>query len=98
MAIPIDFEDIIGAGCYDSLRRGVAAITCVWLGCATGIAGYQVAWLVEGLVTGIPVDWDFGFWPYVLGPLLLLASFFLPWFCHSRLMLIAARSSKDFAC
>lgn len=84
MGIPLDIEDIFGAGCLTSIGRALSVVGCLWLGSATGsLAAVGAETLLE-LTRGISLNFDkLGSDVLVLlavGPLLLFTWLLLPAF------------------
>lgn len=84
MGIPLDIEDIFGAGCISSVVRAFSMLGCLWLGSATGSLAFGGAETVMELSRGISLD--FGkiageaLVRMAVGPLLLFGWVLLPLF------------------
>ena len=59
MAIPLDIEDILGAGCLAALGRTLSALACLWLGAATGIHGVESGALAAEVFGTAVADRDY---------------------------------------
>ena len=81
MGIPLDIEDILGAGCLISIGRALSSLSCLWLGSATGIVAVEAGVLSVELLTGggMPPDlMDYLVGVLIrcaLGPLVLILSY-----------------------
>ena len=81
MAIPLDSEDILGAGCLASIGRALSALACLWLGAATGILGFEsgalAAEVIQGGTVNIPEIAQGAFLDCLWGPLVMVGSIFI---------------------
>lgn len=81
MAIPLDIEDILGAGCLAALGRTLSALACLWLGAATGILGVEsgalAATVIQGGTVDIPEIAQGAFIACLWGPFVMFGSLFI---------------------
>lgn len=84
MAIELDIEDILGAGCLASIGRALATLSCLWMGAATGSVAVLAAEALLEASSGKTPEFDqLAIEVLVLvawGPLLIFASTLLPLF------------------
>lgn len=76
----MDIEEMVGAGCWDSIKRVGGGFACLWLGAATGflamIGASMIQLAVDGSLGVIPVSYLLNelLWGLLAGPLLLFGS------------------------